>query len=73
MANENEELEEELEDYESNYTGQEIDNAILKVRTPDSTPTENSDKLITSGAVYAAIQAAIVQLTQTSTTEGENE
>ena len=42
-------------DYKSEYSGDQIDAAIGKVRTPDSTPTASSDNLVTSGGVKAAL------------------
>lgn len=52
-------------DYKSEYSGDQIDAAIGKVRNPDSTPTASSDNLVTSGGVKAALdtkQAAIDDL-----------
>ena len=39
--------------YQSQYTGQQIDAAVAFGMTPDTTPTANSTKGVTSGGVYA--------------------
>ena len=44
-----------MANYPSSYTGQQVDGAVGKVLNPDSTPTQNSANLITSGAVYSAL------------------
>lgn len=44
-----------MADYNSSYTGPQIDTAVGKALNPDTTPTENSTNLITSGGVYAAL------------------
>lgn len=49
--------------WNSSYSGTQIDNAIGKVLSPDSTPTENSTNLVTSGGVKSALDAM-----QTTTT-----
>ena len=41
--------------YDSAYTGLEIDEAVGAVLNPDTTPTEDSTELITSGGVYNAL------------------
>lgn len=41
--------------WNSSYSGTQIDNAIRKVLSPDSTPTEGSENLVTSGGVKSAI------------------
>ena len=41
--------------WNSSYSGTQIDNAIGKVLSPDSTPTENSTNLVTSGGVKSAL------------------
>lgn len=42
-------------DYNSSYTGPQIDEAVGNALNPDTTPTENSDSLITSGGVYSGL------------------
>lgn len=42
-------------DYNSSYTGPQIDEAVGAALNPDTTPTQNSDSLITSGAVYSGL------------------
>lgn len=49
----------ENEDYRMNLYGSDVENAILKAKNPDTVPIQNSTSLITSGAVYAAIEGAI--------------
>lgn len=44
-----------MADYNSNYTGQEIDEAVGKALTPDSAPTAGSQALVTSGGVAAGL------------------
>ena len=44
-------------DYDSTYTGAQIDAAVGKALNPDSTPTASSAELITSGGVADAIAA----------------
>ena len=41
--------------YNSSFTGAQIDDAVNKVRNPDTTPTANSTALITSGGVKSAL------------------
>lgn len=48
-----------MADYNSAYTGAEIDTNIGKVANADSAPTSGSTDMITSGAVYTANQAAL--------------
>jgi len=48
-----------MANYNSSYTGAQIDSAVGKANNPDSTPTANSGNLITSGGVAAAIAAAL--------------
>lgn len=38
--------------YNSNYTGAQIDSGIQKANNPDTIVTSGSSNLITSGAVY---------------------
>lgn len=63
-------------DYKSEYSGDQIDAAIGKVRNPDSTPTASSDNLVTSGGVKAALdqkQAVIEDLStiRSNATDGK--
>ena len=44
-----------MANYPSLYTGQQINGAVYKVLNPDTTPTQNSANLITSGAVYSVL------------------
>lgn len=44
-----------MADYNSNYTGQEIDEAVGKALSPDSSPTSGSQALVTSGGVAAGL------------------
>lgn len=44
-----------MPDYNSSYTGPQIDEAVGKALSPDTTPTRNSSKLITSGGVEDAL------------------
>lgn len=44
-----------MEDYNSSYTGPEIDAAVGAANTPDTTPASGSSALITSGGVYASL------------------
>ena len=46
-----------MANYDSQFTGAQIDAAVDKVRNPDTTPTASSAALITSGGVAAAISA----------------
>ena len=48
-----------MADYNSSYTGVQIDTAVGKALTPDSTPTAESTELITSGAVKAALDGKV--------------
>ena len=41
--------------WNSSYSGTQIDNAIGKVLNPDTTPTDNSENLVTSGGVKSAL------------------
>jgi hypothetical protein len=50
-----------MADYNSSYTGAQIDSAVGKALSPDSTPTADSQNLITSGAVKRAINNAIIR------------
>ena len=43
------------DDYNSSYTGPQIDEAVGSALNPDTAPTQNSDKLITSGGVYGGL------------------
>lgn len=45
-----------MEDYNSSYTGPEIDAAVGAANTPDTAPASGSSALITSGGVYDAIR-----------------
>lgn len=65
----------ELSFYDGAYTGQEIDNAIGKVRNPDITPTASSSELVTSGGVRTALtdlesDLAAIHATGTTNTTG---
>lgn len=44
-----------MADYNSSYTGPQIDEAVGKALSPDTTPTQDSDSLITSGGVYGGL------------------
>lgn len=44
-----------MPDYNSSYTGPQIDEAVGKALSPDTTPTQNSSNLVTSGGVQAAL------------------
>ena len=44
-----------MADYNSLYTGAEIDDSVGKVKNADTTPTSGSTDMITSGAVYTAL------------------
>ena len=44
-----------MANYQSSYTGAQIDAAVQKANNPDSTPTQNSTALITSGGVYSVL------------------
>ena len=44
-----------MADYNSNYTGQQIDEAVGKALNPDSSPTSGSQSLVTSGGVAAGL------------------
>jgi hypothetical protein len=48
-----------MADYNSSYTGVQIDTAVGKALTPDLTPTAESTALITSGAVKAAMDEKV--------------
>ena len=48
-----------MADYNSSYTGVQIDTAVGKALAPDSTPTAESAALITSGAVKAAMDGKV--------------
>lgn len=48
-----------MANYNSQYTGAQIDTAVGKANDPDTTPTANSGNLVTSGGVASAIAAAI--------------
>lgn len=48
-----------MANYNSTYTGAQIDSAVGKANNPDNTPTANSGNLVTSGGVAAAIAAAL--------------
>ena len=54
--------------WNSSYTGTQIDNAVGKVLSPDSTPTENSTNLVTSGGVKSAITHDLANIVATGTT-----
>lgn len=56
-----------LDIYTSTYTAAQQDTLLGKVNSPDSTPTASSTNLVTSGGVYAAIQAAMVHPRSDST------
>ena len=43
------------DEYNSSYTGAQIDNAVGKALDPDTTPTANSTNLVTSGGVKSAL------------------
>jgi len=44
-----------MADYNSSYTGQQIDNAVGKALNPDTTPTASSSALLTSGGAKSAL------------------
>lgn len=44
-----------MANYDSSYTGAQIDSSVGKVLSPDSTPTQSSGNLVTSGGVKAAL------------------
>lgn len=44
-----------MANYDSQYTGQQIDSAVGKALSPDSFPTDGSSNLVTSGGVADAI------------------
>lgn len=46
-----------MANYNSQYTGRQIDSAVGKANNPDSTPTANSGNLVTSAGVKSAIEA----------------
>ena len=46
-----------MANYNSQYTGQQIDSAVGKANNPDSAPTANSGNLVTSAGVKSAIDA----------------
>ena len=48
-----------MANYTSNYTGAQVDAAVGKASNPDTTPTNNSDNLITSGGVYTYISSIL--------------
>ena len=50
-----------MPDYKSIYSGDQIDLAVGKVLTPDASPTTNSQNLVTSGGVKAAIDNAAAE------------
>ena len=50
-----------MPDYKSIYSGEQIDLAVGKVLTPDAAPTTNSQNLVTSGGVKAAIDNATAE------------
>ena len=43
--------------WNSSFTGAQIDDAVSKVRNPDTAPTANSTNLVTSGGVKSALEA----------------
>lgn len=51
-----------MANYNSNYTGAQIDSAVGKANNPDTTPTANSGNLITSNAVAVADAAIVAQI-----------
>lgn len=51
-----------MANYNSNYTGAQIDSAVGKANNPDTTPTANSGNLITSNAVAVADAAIVTQI-----------
>lgn len=48
-----------MADYNSSYTGPQIDEAVGKALTPDATPTENSTELVQSGGAYADVRTRV--------------
>lgn len=46
--------------YNSLYTGEEVDTAVGKALSPDTTPTTGSNELVTSGGVRRAINEHII-------------
>ena len=46
-----------MADYNSSYTGAQVDAAVGKASSPDTTPTNNSTNLITSGGVYSYVNS----------------
>ena len=57
--------------WNSSFTGQEIDDAVSKVRNPDTAPTEDSTNLVTSGGVKTAltkVETGLAEIHATGTT-----
>ena len=48
-----------MANYNSSYTGAQIDAAVGKANNPDTTVTSASSNLITSGAVYTYVNTAL--------------
>ena len=46
-----------MADYNSSYTGSQIDTAVGRSLNPDSTPTADSNSLVSSGGVTSAVSA----------------
>ena len=46
----------EYEFYDGTHSGQQLDEGVGAALAPDTTPTDGSSALITSGAVYTAVQ-----------------
>lgn len=61
-----------MADYNSSYTGSQIDSAVGKALSPDTTPTENSTALITSGGVKSALTALETDLASIHATGSTN-
>lgn len=50
-----------MANYNSAYTGAQIDSAVGKALNPQTTPTSGSNELISSGGVKSAIDAAVTR------------
>lgn len=48
-----------MANYTSIYTGAQVDTAVGKANNPDTTPTNNSVNLITSGGVYSYVNSIV--------------
>ena len=48
-----------MADYNSSYTGVQIDTAVGNALNPDAAPTSGSNQLVKSGGVYSALQNSV--------------